>query len=100
MGDYLARDFHKRGFRVFATARNLKKVEHLKALGMEVLALEVTSEESINAAVKDVKTITGGTLDFLVNNSGSGRLPFHPAHFFQTNTDNHGVRIFHASIRC
>jgi NAD(P)-dependent dehydrogenase (short-subunit alcohol dehydrogenase family) len=89
MGDYLARDFHKRGFRVFATARNLKKVEHLKALGLDVLALDVTSEESISAAVKDVKAITGGTLNFLVNNSGSGKLLFYPAYVSRTNTNRH-----------
>lgn len=73
IGDYLARDFHKRGFRVFATARNIKKVEHLKALGLDVLVLDVTSPASIEAAVKDVKSVTGGTLDFLVNNSGGGK---------------------------
>jgi len=72
IGDYLAREFQSRGFRVFATARDLKKVEHLKASGLDVLALDVTSPESVDAAVKDVKAITGGTLDFLVNNSGSG----------------------------
>lgn len=80
IGDYLVRDFHNRGFRVFATARDLKKVEHLKRLGLEVLALDVTSSESIDAAVDDVKAITGGALDFLVNNSGSGRWPLFPTY--------------------
>ena len=76
IGDYLARDFHKRGHRVFATARDLKKVEHLSVLGLEVLALDVTCPESPTAAVEDVRAITGGTLDFLVNNSGSGEFSF------------------------
>jgi NAD(P)-dependent dehydrogenase (short-subunit alcohol dehydrogenase family) len=89
IGDYLARDFHKRGFRVFATARNLQKVEHLKALGMDVLPLDVTSAESIEAAVKEVKVITGGTLDILLNNSGSGKLPFYPAHVFRSGIKNY-----------
>lgn len=75
IGDYLARDFHNRGFRVFATARDLKKIEHLKKLGLEILALDVTSSKSINSAVNSVNAITEGALSFLVNNSGCGTLP-------------------------
>jgi NAD(P)-dependent dehydrogenase (short-subunit alcohol dehydrogenase family) len=32
----------------------------------------MSSPESLEAAVKDVADSTGGTLDFLVNNSGGG----------------------------
>ena len=73
IGDALAKEFHKKGVRVFATARNLTKVEHLKALGLDILPLDVTDEASIKAAVESVKAITGGTLDILVNNSGGGK---------------------------
>ncbi len=73
IGDALAKEFHKKGLRVFATARNLAKVQHLKEMGLEVLKLDVVDEASIKQAVEDVRTKTGGTLDFLVNNSGGGK---------------------------
>ena len=72
IGDALALEFHERGVRVFSTARNLSKVEHHQALGIEVLQLDVTDEESIEHVVKEVEKLTGGKLDFLVNNAGIG----------------------------
>jgi len=72
IGDSLAQEFHRKGLRVYATARNLDKIEHLKALGLDVLSLDVVDETSILKAVESVKVATGGTLDFLVNNSGAG----------------------------
>jgi 1-acylglycerone phosphate reductase len=68
LGDTLARAFNAHGLRVIATARNPSKVEHLKALGIETLILDVTSQESI----QEVSTLTGGSLDILLNNSGGG----------------------------
>ncbi|PQE10300.1 hypothetical protein CJF32_00000857 [Rutstroemia sp. NJR-2017a WRK4] len=72
IGDALAQVFHRKGLRVFATARNLSKIEHLKKMGLETLPLDVTDAASIKAAVESIKSITGGTLDILVNNSGGG----------------------------
>jgi len=72
IGDALAKEFHNKGLRVFATARNLAKVQHLKDKGIEVLRLDVVDDASIKEVVEDIKTRTGGTLDFLVNNSGGG----------------------------
>ena len=72
IGEALAISSHKRGLRVFATARNLAKVEKLKRLGMDVIQLDVVNDESIKQAVEKVRSMTGGTLDFLVNNSGGG----------------------------
>lgn len=72
IGDALARTFHQKGLLVFATARNLTKVQHLKELGLEILPLDVTDEASIKQAVESVGAATGGTLDILVNNSGGG----------------------------
>ncbi len=71
----MAKEFHKKGCRVFATARNLAKVEHLRAMGFDILPLDVTDEASIKAAVESVKEITG-KLDILVNNSGGGELSY------------------------
>jgi 1-acylglycerone phosphate reductase len=75
IGDALAQEFHNKGLHVFATARDLAKVAHLKVLGLEILQLDVTSQESIQNTVDEVQKATGGKLDFLVNNAGSGR-PF------------------------
>lgn len=58
--------------RVFSTARNLLRVEHHKALGIETIQLDVTDEGSIGRVVKEVERLTGGRLDFLVNNAGMG----------------------------
>lgn len=53
IGDALAKEFHQKGLRVFATARDLTKVEHLKALGItDVFALDVVDEAAI-ARVRD-----------------------------------------------
>ena len=72
IGDALAREFHRKGHRVFASARNLSKVQHLDDLGIETLLLDVTDEASIKEAVKKVTEYTNGSLDFLINNSGGG----------------------------
>lgn len=73
IGDALAQEFHNMGLRVLASARNLEKVQHLKEMGIEIVELDVTSTDSIKAAVEKVKDMTGGTLDILVNNAGRGR---------------------------
>ena len=73
IGDAVAQEFHSKGIRVFATARNLAKIEHLKSLGLDTLQLDVTSAESIKHAVAEVEAATGGKLDFLVNNAGMGK---------------------------
>ena len=74
IGDALAQEFHKKGCKVFATARNLNTVQHLKVLGCEVCELDVTDVESIKRAVEFVEKKTGGELGVLVNNAGTGML--------------------------
>ncbi|CAI7677149.1 unnamed protein product [Penicillium pancosmium] len=71
IGSALAEVFTERGLHVFATARTLSKMAHLeKRLNITLLELDVTSASSIHAAVETVTAITGGKLDYLVNNSG------------------------------
>ncbi|KAK5467933.1 hypothetical protein LTS15_000906 [Exophiala xenobiotica] len=68
----LAIGLHKTGhFRVFATARNLSKLSDVKAAGIETLSLDVLSTPSIEACVLEVRALTNGTLDRLVNNAGA-----------------------------
>lgn len=71
IGDGLAREFHSRGLTVFATARSPPKMAHLKSLGINTIALDVTNADSIKGAVELVRQATDGRgLDILVNNAG------------------------------
>ncbi|KAK5454277.1 NADPH-dependent 1-acyl dihydroxyacetone phosphate reductase [Exophiala xenobiotica] len=72
LGAALAIQFHQHGDRVLATARNPAKMESLKKLGIETLTLDVLSDESIRACVKEASALTGGSLDMLINNAGAG----------------------------
>jgi 1-acylglycerone phosphate reductase len=76
IGDALAQSFNRYGLRVFATARDLSKVEHLK-VGIETIQLDVVDPVSIENAAESVQDATGGTLDILVHDAGGGmqRLP-------------------------
>lgn len=73
IGDALAQAFHRKGLRVFASARNVGKVVHLREMGLEIVELDVTSDESAKRAVEHVFAATGGRLDILVNNAGHGQ---------------------------
>ncbi|KAJ3899428.1 NAD-P-binding protein [Lentinula edodes] len=69
IGHALAKEFHSRGERVFATARNLESMVELERLGITVLKLDVTKIESIRDARDKLSVMTGGKLDILVNNA-------------------------------
>ncbi|EGR45268.1 uncharacterized protein TRIREDRAFT_123681 [Trichoderma reesei QM6a] len=70
IGHALALEFHSRGCHVIATARNPDVLKGLAAMGMSAVQLDVTNQDSINAARDEVSHITGGKLDILVNNAG------------------------------
>ncbi len=57
-----------RGWRVFATCRAEADCARLRAEGLESFTLDYDDESSIAAAVQEVITRTGGTLDALFNN--------------------------------
>lgn len=56
-------------YHVIATARRLESISHLRELGMTTLSLDVTQPESVKAAEIEVKRVTDGKLDVLVNNA-------------------------------
>ncbi|KAH6665445.1 putative oxidoreductase,short chain dehydrogenase [Halenospora varia] len=70
IGNALAREFNAKGCRVLATARNRSQIADLEEIGLDTIALDVTSEDSIAAAKEEVIRLTGGRLDVLVNNAG------------------------------
>ncbi|KAF4538166.1 Short-chain dehydrogenase/reductase SDR [Lasiodiplodia theobromae] len=72
IGPALAKEFQSRGCHVFATARNPAKMESLRDVpNVTLLPLDVSSPESISAAVAAISAQTGGTLDYLINNAGA-----------------------------
>ena len=69
IGAALAREFGKRGHRVYATARRAESLTALEAEGVRGLALDVNDDSSIARAL-DIVSREAGHLDLLVNNAG------------------------------
>ncbi|MGB0468778.1 MAG: SDR family oxidoreductase [Pontibacterium sp.] len=61
------------GYRVFPTARKEEDVTRLQALGFEAYQLDLDSSESIENALNQVLSSTGGTLCALFNNGAYGQ---------------------------
>jgi NAD(P)-dependent dehydrogenase (short-subunit alcohol dehydrogenase family) len=84
IGRFVALDLARRGHRVFATGRNEKALESLRAEAalasgkgsgtLETVVLDVTSGPSIAQALSTVRSKTGGYgVDVIVNNAGYGQ---------------------------
>lgn len=69
IGAAFAREFGKRGHRVYATARRAESLAALEVEGVRGLALDVNDDSSIARAL-DVVLREAGHLDLLVNNAG------------------------------
>jgi len=70
------RELAAAGWNVMATARRPEKAESLRGIanelsGVELRALDVTSDESVNSCIGSILTDLGG-IDLLVNNAGAG----------------------------
>jgi NAD(P)-dependent dehydrogenase (short-subunit alcohol dehydrogenase family) len=81
IGRAAAERFSAEGWRVFATMRNPADGAALANLpGLTLLALDVSSDESVRAAVAAAEAAAGGGLDLVVNNAGFGAFgPFETA---------------------
>lgn len=66
IGSQLCIDFHKRGARVYATARRIESMSALPK-GIQKLRLDVTDAATIKSAVDEVIK-KEGKIDYLVNN--------------------------------
>jgi NAD(P)-dependent dehydrogenase (short-subunit alcohol dehydrogenase family) len=87
----LAREGHV----VYATARRVESLGELEAAGCETLALDVTSEESRLAAVREVEA-RHGAVGVLVNNAGysqSGALETLPLELFRAQLETNVVGL-------
>ncbi len=71
IGMTTARLLHECGYRVYATARQVDKMQSLGQAGVRLLAMDVTREESVASAVQTILE-EAGRIDVLVNNAGYG----------------------------
>lgn len=95
-----------RGYQVFAGMRSPQEDDALKqnyGERYQVLALDVTDEESIAAAVTTVESETGGKLYALINNAGvaySGALETLPMHQVRSLFDVNVLGTFATTQAC
>ncbi|MFB4204441.1 SDR family NAD(P)-dependent oxidoreductase [Arhodomonas sp. KWT2] len=73
IGAHCAHALHRRGWRVFASARRAADVERLQGDGLETLVLDVADEDGVAAAVATLLERTGGRLDAVFCNAGYGQ---------------------------
>lgn len=59
-----------RGWNVIASARKTEDVQRLKQMGLQAVRLNIADPASIENALNETLTLTGGRLDALVNNAG------------------------------
>ncbi|RDW88418.1 hypothetical protein BP6252_00450 [Coleophoma cylindrospora] len=69
-GEAFVHSILARGDKIIATARNVSKLEPLKAIGAQILQLDITaSQEQLDSCMKEALAIYGH-IDVLVNNAG------------------------------
>jgi len=65
--------FLQNGYKVYAVARRIEKMEDLKELGAIPIQMDVTDNNSMEAGIKKINQKSGG-VDILINNAGYGSL--------------------------
>lgn len=68
IGHAAAHDMRARGWRVFASCRQQRDCDRLRAEGFESPRIDYTDADSIQTGLAEVLKSTGGTLDALFNN--------------------------------
>ncbi len=71
MGKETAKKLLAEGYTVYAAARRVEKMADLEELGATALAMDITVNEQVVAAVDRITSENGG-IDILINNAGFG----------------------------
>ncbi len=71
IGRAVAKKSLAEGYKVYVAARRVEKMKDLEELGAVALKMDITSENDIDNAVKEIEHRDGG-VDILVNNAGFG----------------------------
>ncbi len=71
IGEATALELTRRGFTVYGGARRVERMAGLRAQSLRTLALDITDDASVTAAVAAIER-EAGRLDVLVNNAGYG----------------------------
>jgi short-subunit dehydrogenase len=71
MGKDFAKNLLKDGHIVYGAARRVDKMKDIQSLGVKVVAIDVTDETSMVAAVNAIQKAEG-RIDILINNAGFG----------------------------
>ncbi|GAB5433813.1 MAG: SDR family NAD(P)-dependent oxidoreductase [Epibacterium sp.] len=72
IGHAAAHDMRARGWRVFASCRQQRDCDRLRAEGFESPRIDYTDAQSIQSGLAEVLAATGGMLDALFNNGAHG----------------------------
>lgn len=67
-----ARGMRDRGWRVFASCRQQRDCDRMRAEGFDSPLIDYTDSETITSGLREVLEATGGTLDVLFNNGAHG----------------------------
>jgi len=69
IGNMIAEEFNKAGFKTVAAARRVDKMASLKLLGVTTVQLDVTDDESIDRCLAEIRSSVG-EIDVLINCAG------------------------------
>src|ERR1700748_2182180 len=71
IGKETAKLFAQSGYKVYAAARRVEKMEDLQSIGARIIKMDVADEQSIADCVEQIIKLEG-KIDILVNSAGFG----------------------------